>query len=49
MNINWWFVGWWVLLILNVIVGNADYMQGGYGWPVNAAVVVAMVVLRFAR
>ena len=49
MNINWWSVGWWVLLILNVIAGNVDYMQSGYGWPVNAAAVVAMVVLRFAR
>lgn len=45
-TIDFWFVGWSVLLILNILVGVADYFQGGIAWPVNLVAVFGMVILK---
>jgi len=44
--INFWLIGWWVMLILNVIVGVADILQGGTAWPINLIAIIGMIVLK---
>ncbi len=48
-NINFWFVGWGVGLILNVLVGVLDYLQDGIAWPINLVTIFGVIVLRYVK
>jgi len=47
--IDFWFIGWWVLVILNGVVLIADILQGGTAWPINLVAIFIMITTRVFR
>lgn len=46
-TIRWLYIGWGVMFIMNIIVALVDFLNGGHAiWPVNALVVLSMIIMR---